>query len=136
MDDDSDALDRGMKVRRKVLGDAHVDRADATRTPLNADFHDLLTRYAWGEIWSRPGLDLRTRSCITVAMLVALNHPDELTFHLQAALRNGVTPAELREVLLQTAVYCGLPAARSAFLVAQDVLGEVDFGPSSDPPLG
>jgi len=101
MSDGSDVFDRGMKVRRKILGDAHVDRAEATRTPLNADFQDFLTRYAWGEIWSRPGLDLRIRSCITVAMLVALNHPDELALHLRAALRNGVTPAELREVLLQ-----------------------------------
>jgi 4-carboxymuconolactone decarboxylase len=129
MGEPKDTFDRGTEVRRKVLGDAHVDRSEDTRTSLNTDFQDFLTRYAWGEIWSRPGLDLRTRSCITVAMLVALNQPEELALHLRAALRNGVTPAELREVLLQTAVYCGLPAARSAFGVAQNVLGDLDYEP-------
>ncbi len=119
----TDALfDRGDRVRREVLGDEHVDRANAKRTPLTTEFHDLITRYAWGEIWARPRLDRRTRSCITVAMLVALNHPDELALHLRAALRNGVTRDELREVLLQTAVYCGVPAANSAFRIAQEVL--------------
>jgi 4-carboxymuconolactone decarboxylase len=106
-----------------VLGDAYVDRAQSTATPFTNDFQDLMTRYAWGEIWSRPGLDRRTRSCITVAMTVALNRPDELALHLRGALRNGVTVAELREVLLQTAVYCGIPAAHTAFKVAQEVLG-------------
>ncbi len=113
----------GMKIRREVLGDDYVDRTQSTETPLTADFHDLITRYAWGEIWSRPGLDRRTRSCITVAMTVALNRPDELALHLRGALRNGVTVDELREVLLQTAVYCGVPAAHAAFRIAEEILG-------------
>ena len=115
---------RGMKVRREVLGDEHVDRAQAKATSFSKDFQDLLTRYAWGEIWTRPGLDRRTRSCITVAMTVALNRPEELALHLRGALRNGVTVDELREILLQTAVYCGVPAANTAFRVAEEVLGE------------
>lgn len=115
-------LERGMEVRRAVLGDAHVDRAAAARTPLTAEWQDFLTRYAWGEIWTRPGLDRRTRSCITVAMLVALNREEELKLHLRAALNNGVTVDELKEVLLQTAVYCGVPAANSAFRVAAETL--------------
>jgi 4-carboxymuconolactone decarboxylase len=120
---DDERRERGMKIRREVLGDAYVDRAQSTATPFTNDFQDVMTRYAWGEIWSRPGLDRRTRSCITVAMTVALNRPDELALHLRGALRNGVTVAELREVLLQTAVYCGIPAAHTAFKVAQEVLG-------------
>ena len=116
--------ERGLKTRRAVLGDAHVDRAEASRTPLTEEFQDLLTRYAWGEIWTRPGLDLRTRSCITVAMLVALNREAELALHIRAALNNGVTVDELKEVLLQTAIYCGVPAANSAFSVAARVLAE------------
>jgi len=119
---DDERRERGMKIRRDVLGDDHVDRAQASSTPLTRDFQDLITRYAWGEIWSRPGLDRRTRSCITVAMTVALNRPEELALHLRGALRNGVTVDELREVLLQTAVYCGIPAANAAFRVAEDVL--------------
>jgi len=115
--------ERGMAVRRAVLGDEHVDRATAGITPLTADFQDYITRCAWGEIWTRPGLDRRTRSCITVAMLVALNHHEELRMHLRAALTNGVTVDELKEVLLQTAVYCGVPAANSAFRAASEVLG-------------
>ncbi|TMG41477.1 MAG: 3-oxoadipate enol-lactonase, partial [Chloroflexi bacterium] len=102
----------------------HVDRAQAKATSFSKDFQDLLTRYAWGEIWARPGLDRRTRSCITVAMTVALNRPEELALHLRGALRNGVTVDELREILLQTAVYCGVPAANTAFRVAEEVLGE------------
>ena len=120
---DEERRERGMKIRREVLGDDHVDRAQAGTTPLTKDFQDLLTRYAWGEVWARPGLDRRTRSCITVAMTVALNRPDELALHLRAALRNGVTVGELREILLQTAVYCGIPAAHTAFRIAQEVLG-------------
>jgi 4-carboxymuconolactone decarboxylase len=120
--EDDDARERGMAVRRAVLGDAHVDRAEASRTPLTSDFQDFLTRYAWGEVWTRPGLDRRTRSCITVAMLVALNRTEELAMHLRGALNNGVTVDELREVLLQTAVYCGVPAANSAFRIANEVL--------------
>jgi 4-carboxymuconolactone decarboxylase len=112
----------GMQVRREVLGDEYVDRAEASRTPLNDEFQDLITRYAWGEIWTRAGLDRRTRSCITVAMLVALNRHDELALHLPAALRNGVTIDELKEILLQSAIYCGVPAADSAFKLAARVL--------------
>jgi len=119
----ADERQRGMKVRREVLGDAHVDRAEAARTPLTEEFQDLLTRYAWGEIWTRPGLDRRTRSCITVAMLVALNRNEELALHIRAALTNGVTAGELKEILLQTAIYCGVPAANTAFGVASKVLG-------------
>ena len=123
-----DAFDRGMIVRRQVLGDEHVDRATAAATDLTADFQRLITRYAWGEIWTRPGLDRRTRSCITVAMLVALNRPEELEMHLRAALRNGLTRAEIKEVLLQAAVYCGVPAGNAAFGIAQRVLGKDDVG--------
>jgi 4-carboxymuconolactone decarboxylase len=121
--DRDSAYERGMEVRRAVLGDAHVDRAEAARSELTNDFQDLITRYAWGEIWTRPGLDRRTRSCITVAMLVALNRSEELEMHLRAALTNGVTVDELREVLLQTAIYCGVPAANTAFRIANEVLG-------------
>ena len=113
---------RGTAIRRAVLGDAYVDRAEATKSSLNADFQDLLTRYAWGEIWARPGLDRRTRSCITVAMLVALGQEAELKIHLRGALNNGVTADELKEVLLQSAIYCGIPAANTAFRVAAEVL--------------
>jgi 4-carboxymuconolactone decarboxylase len=121
----TDEKQDGMQVRRAVLGDAHVDRAEASRTPLTSEFQDLLTRYAWGEIWTRPGLDRRTRSCITIAMLVALNRNDELALHIRAALTNGVTVDELKEILLQTAIYCGVPAANTAFGVAARVLAEV-----------
>jgi 4-carboxymuconolactone decarboxylase len=120
----TDRKHSGMQVRRAVLGDAYVDRAEASRTPLNDEFQDLITRYAWGEIWTRPGLDRRTRSCITVAMLVALNRNEELALHMRAALTNGVTVSELKEILLQTAIYCGLPAANAAFGVAASVLAE------------
>ena len=112
----------GMEVRREVLGDAHVDRSEKTKTSLNEEFQDLLTRYAWGEIWTRPGLDRRIRSCITIAMLVALNREEELAIHLRGALNNGVTRDEIKEILLQTAVYCGMPAANTAFRVAASVL--------------
>jgi 3-oxoadipate enol-lactonase / 4-carboxymuconolactone decarboxylase len=120
----SDSHERGMEVRRAVLGDEHVDRAIARTTDFTADFQDLITRYAWGEIWTRPGLDRRTRSCITLTALVAGGHEHELALHIRAALRNGLTPDEIKEVLLQTAIYCGVPAANSAFKVAQDVLAE------------
>ena len=122
----TDERKSGMEVRRAVLGDAYVDRAEASRTPLNEEFQDLVTRYAWGEIWSRPGLDRRTRSCITVAMLVALNRRDELALHVRAALRTGVTVDELKEILLQAMIYCGVPAANDAFKVAAKVLAEVE----------
>ena len=120
----TDNRQKGMEVRREVLGDAHVDRAEAAKTELTAEFQDLLTRYAWGEIWTRPGLDRRTRSCITVAMLVALNRNDELALHIRAARTNGVTVDELKEILLQSAIYCGVPAANTAFGVAARVLAE------------
>jgi 4-carboxymuconolactone decarboxylase len=105
-----------------VLGGEYVDRADATRTPMTEEFQDLLTRYAWGEIWGRPGLDRKTRSCITIAMLVALGRSEELAAHLRGALNNGVTREEIKEVLLQTAIYCGVPAANSAFRVASEIV--------------
>ncbi|MGH3137040.1 MAG: 4-carboxymuconolactone decarboxylase [Gaiellaceae bacterium] len=115
---------RGMATRREVLGDEHVDRAIERTTDFTADFQDLITRYAWGEIWSRPGLDRRTRSCITLTALIALGREEELAMHVRAALRIGVTPEEIEEVLLQSAIYCGVPAANSAFAIAQNVLGE------------
>ena len=120
----ADRKERGMEVRRAVLGDAHVDRAEASRTPLTDEFQDLLTRYAWGEIWARPGLDRRTRSCITLTALVAGGHHAELALHLRGARRNGLAWDEIREVLLQTAIYCGVPAANSAFAIAQQVYEE------------
>jgi 4-carboxymuconolactone decarboxylase len=112
----------GMVVRREVLSDAHVDRARERVSPLTADFQDLITRYAWGEIWTRPGLDRRMRSAVTLTALVAHGHWGELEMHLRAARRNGLTDAEIGEVLLQTAVYCGVPAANHAFAIAQRVL--------------
>jgi len=115
-----------MAVRREVLGDAHVDRASAAADDFTADFQDLITRYAWGEIWTRPGLDRRTRSCITLAMLATLHCDDELAMHVRAALRNGVTPEEIKEVLLQVAIYAGVPAANRAFEVAGRALAEED----------
>src|SRR5215218_3584965 len=118
------AHERGMKVRREVLGDEHVDAAISRTTSFTADFQDLITRYAWGEIWSRSGLDLRTRSCITLMALVALGRLEELELHVRAALRNGLSAREIGEVFLQSAVYCGVPAANSAFAVAQRVLSE------------
>jgi 4-carboxymuconolactone decarboxylase len=120
----SDAFERGMRTRREVLGDEHVDDANARKTAFTADFQDLITRYAWGEIWSREGLDRRTRSCITLTALVALGREEELAMHVRAALRIGLTPDEIKEVLLMSAVYCGVPAANGAFAVAQRVLDE------------
>jgi 3-oxoadipate enol-lactonase/4-carboxymuconolactone decarboxylase len=117
--------DEGMRVRREVLGDEHVDRAIERTTDFTREFQDLITRYAWGEIWARPGLDRKTRSCITLAALVVLGRDEELAMHVRAALLNGLTPDEIKEVLLQTAIYCGVPAAHSAFAVAQRVLDEM-----------
>jgi 4-carboxymuconolactone decarboxylase len=114
----------GMRVRREVLGDEHVDRASAGTTDVTRDFQELITRYAWGAVWTREGLDRRSRSIVTLTALVAGRHFDELEFHLRAALRNGLTREEIVEVLLQTAVYCGVPAANSAFAVADRVLAE------------
>lgn len=126
MTSEDSAYDRGMKVRREVLGDEHVDRAIGRTTEFTADFQDFITRYAWGEIWARPGLDRRTRSCITLTALVALGRLDELELHVRAAIRNGLTPDEIGEVFLQSAVYCGAPAANSAFAVARRVLSECE----------
>jgi 3-oxoadipate enol-lactonase/4-carboxymuconolactone decarboxylase len=117
-------LSDGMRTRREVLGDAHVDAAIARTTDFTADFQDLITRYAWGEIWTRPGLDRRMRSAITLTALVAGGHENELPMHTRAALRNGLSPDEIKEILLQTAIYCGVPAANSAFAVAQRVIDE------------
>jgi 4-carboxymuconolactone decarboxylase len=121
-----DAHERGMRIRHEVLGDEHVDRAVERTTEETADFQDFITRYAWGEIWARPGLDRRTRSCITLTALVALGRFDELALHIGAARRNGLSTEEIGEVLLHTAVYCGVPAANSAFQVFQRVLDEGD----------
>ena len=120
----NDEHERGMKIRREVLGDEHVDAAIERTSEFTADFQDLITRYAWGEIWNRPGLDRRTRSAITLTALVAHNHLDELAMHIRAAKRNGLSDDEIKEVLLQSAIYCGVPAANSAFAVAQRVLEE------------
>jgi 4-carboxymuconolactone decarboxylase len=120
--------ERGTEVRREVLGDEHVEAAVERTSDLTADFQDLITRYAWGEIWTRPGLDRRTRSAITLTALVARGHFDELAIHLKAALRNGLTEDEIKEVLLQSAIYCGVPAANSAFAVAQRVLEDQRSG--------
>ena len=119
-----EAYEHGMNIRREVLGDAHVDEAIARTTGFTADFQDLITRYAWGEIWSRPGLDRRMRSAITLTALIALGRIDELPMHVRAARRNGLTEDEMKEVLLQSAVYCGVPAANTAFAVAARVLAE------------
>ena len=119
-----DAYERGMKIRREVLGDEHVDRAVERTTDETRDFQDFITRYAWGEIWARPGLDRRTRSCITLTALVALGRFEELELHIRGARRNGLTDEEISEVLLHSAVYCGVPAANSAFAVFRRVLDE------------
>lgn len=126
--DDKERYERGLRKRREVLGDAHVDRAQANRTEFNADFQDLITRYAWGEIWTRPGLPAHTRSLMTIVMMVALHREEELKLHLRAAANNGVTRAEIAEALLQSAIYCGVPAANSAFALAQQVFTETDAG--------
>ena len=118
--------DRGARVRREVLGDAHVDAAVEGGSALTADFQDLITRYAWGEIWTRPGLDRRTRSAVTLGMLVARGQFDELALHIRAAVRNGLTAEEISEVLLHSAIYCGVPAANSAFVVAQEIFEEAE----------
>src|ERR1700722_5860004 len=122
--DDRERAERGMKVRREVLGDEHVDRAVSATTPFTEPFQDLITRYAWGEIWSRPGLSRPERSLVTLAVLVALQHEQELAMHVKAALRNGLTPGQIQEVLLQVAVYAGVPTANRAFPIAQRALAE------------
>ncbi|HUL15586.1 MAG TPA: 4-carboxymuconolactone decarboxylase [Terriglobales bacterium] len=129
--DDQQKHEQGLKVRRAVLGDAHVDRSLKNRNAFNEAFQDLLTRYAWGEIWTRPGLSLQTRSLITLSMMVALNRPEEFRMHVRAALTNGVSREEIQEVLLQSAIYCGVPAANSAFHSAEEVFAELDASRAS-----
>ncbi len=114
----------GMRVRREVLGDAHVDRAVANTTEFTADFQDFITRYAWGELWARPGLSRPQRSMVTIALLAGLGRHEELAMHVRAALRNGVTAAEISEVLLHVAVYAGVPAANHAFVIADKTIKE------------
>jgi 4-carboxymuconolactone decarboxylase len=121
---DDERYEAGMKVRRAVLSDAHVDRSLENRTDLTTEFQNLITRYAWGEIWTRDGLPRHTRSLLTIAMMVALNRGEELALHLRAAKNNGVTQDEIKEVLMQTAIYCGVPAANSAFHLAQKIFEE------------
>lgn len=120
--DEKKRYDQGLKVRREILGDAHVDKSLKSRNKFNEEFQELLTRYAWGEIWTRPGLPKGTRSMITLAVLVALNRNEEFRMHVRAALNNGVTQEQIREVLLHAAIYCGVPAANTAFHIAQEVI--------------
>jgi len=124
--DERQRYEQGMKVRRAVLGDGHMDESLKNRNEFHEAVQDLLTRYAWGEVWSSPGLPRQTRSMITLAMMAALNRTDELRMHLRGALNNGVTREEIRDVLLQTAIYCGVPAANSAFHLAQEVFAQQD----------
>jgi len=124
--DEQERHDKGMAVRRAVLGDAHVDRSVANRNEFNGEFQELITRYAWGEIWTRPGLPRHTRSLLTIMAMVALNREAELKLHLRAAANNGVTRDEIKEVLLQAAIYCGVPAANSAFHMAQEIFDAID----------
>ncbi len=131
--EESEIYDEGLKMRRAVLGDAHVDRSLANRTAFNEEFQNLITRFAWGEIWTRPGLPRHTRSLVTLAMMVALNRTDEFKMHVRAAFNNGVTRDEIKEVLLQTAIYCGVPAANSAFHAAEEVFRTLDEHTTSRP---
>lgn len=126
--DERQRHESGMAVRRSVLGDAHVDRAEAAKDAFDAEFQDLITRYAWGEIWTRPGLPRHTRSLVTIALMIALNRGEELRLHLRAAENNGVTREEIREVLMHCAIYCGLPAANAAFQAAKEVFANVPEG--------
>lgn len=129
-----DRRSTGQRIRREVLGDAHVDRAEAAATPFSEPFQDFLTRTAWGDVWARPGLDRRTRSAITLAMLTALRAEGEIALHVRAALRNGLTADEIGEVLLQAAVYAGVPAANAAFAIAQETLAEAGIPDASPRP--
>jgi len=124
--DEKDRHSKGMEVRRAVLGNAHVDRAEAKRNAFNGEFQDLITRHAWGEIWTRPGLPRHTRSLLTIGLMVALNRSDEFKLHVRAAFNNGVTRDEIKEVLLQCAIYAGVPAANSAFHMAEEVFAQMD----------
>jgi 4-carboxymuconolactone decarboxylase/3-oxoadipate enol-lactonase/4-carboxymuconolactone decarboxylase len=122
----ADTYDDGMRVRREVLGDAHVDGAESGKSPFNADFQALITRYAWGSVWTRPGLDRRSRSVATLTALLALGHWEEFAMHVRAARRNGLTPEEIAEVILQSAIYCGVPVANHGFAVAKKVLDSME----------
>jgi len=122
--DESKRYRKGMQTRRSVLGNAHVDLAESRKNSFNQPFQDLITRYAWGEIWTRPALPRKTRSLVTIAMMIALNRPDELRLHLRAAVNNGVPRKEIQELLLQSAIYCGVPAANNAFHIAEEVFAE------------
>jgi len=124
--EDRDRYDAGMNVRRAVLGDAHVDQSIANRNAFNEEFQDLITRYAWGEIWTRPGLPRHARSLITLALMIALNRGDEFKMHIRASANNGVTRDEIKEMIMQCAIYCGVPAANVAFHQAQDMFDEMD----------
>jgi 4-carboxymuconolactone decarboxylase len=124
--DESERYENGLAVRREVLGDAHVDRSLAKRNEFTEEFQALITRYAWGEIWTRPGLPRHTRSLLTVGLMVALNRPDEFRLHVRAAFNNGVTRDDIREVLLQCAIYAGVPAANSAFHMAEEVFAQME----------
>ena len=124
--DERERYDKGLEVRRAVLGDAHVERSLAKRNDFNEEFQALITRYAWGEIWTRSGLPRHTRSLLTIGLMVALNRPDEFKLHLRAAFNNGVTRDEIREVLLHCAVYAGVPAANAAFHMAEDVFAAME----------
>ncbi len=126
--DERERHQSGMGLRRAVLGDAHVERAEAAKTDFDADFQDLITRYAWGEIWARPGLSRHARSLLTIGLMVAMNRGEELRLHLRAAVNNGVTAEEIREVLLHCAVYCGVPAANAAFHIAKEILTPAEEG--------
>jgi 4-carboxymuconolactone decarboxylase len=126
--DDHERYAKGLAVRRAVLGDAHVERTLARRSEFNSDFQDFITRYAWGEVWSRPGLERQTRSLVTLAMMVALNRGDEFKMHVRAALNNGVTRDEINELLMHCALYAGLPASNTAYHLAEDVFATLDSG--------
>jgi 4-carboxymuconolactone decarboxylase len=130
---DAERHEQGMTVRRGVLGDAHVDRAVANTTDLTEPFQEFITRYAWGDVWARPGLDRRTRSIVTLAALTSLRAENEIAMHVRAAVGNGLTPAEISEVLLHTAIYAGLPAANAAFAIAQRTLAEMDVAEAQPP---
>ena len=127
--DESERYENGLAVRRAVLGDAHVDRTIAKRNDFNEEFQTLITRYAWGEVWTRPGLPRHTRSLLTIGLMVALNRGEEFRLHLRAAFNNGVTREEIREVLLHCAIYAGVPAANSAFHMAEEVFAQMDSTP-------
>ncbi|MBV9613477.1 MAG: 4-carboxymuconolactone decarboxylase [Acidobacteriaceae bacterium] len=123
---ENERYEEGLTIRRAVLGDGHVDRSLSRASDFTSDFQDLITRYAWGEIWTRPGLPRHTRSLLTIAMTIALNRPDEFRMHVRGASNNGVTRDEIKEVLLQAAIYCGVPAANAAFHAAEEVFAELD----------